>query len=82
MGKLASINDLHAADAVYHRQCNSNLTAGEGIPSKYVDTIECMAKRPKVGRPEAIERTEAFRKVTGYFEARRVGQNTINDPVQ
>ena len=33
-GGLASVNDLHAADAIYHQQCSSNFRTGKNVPSK------------------------------------------------
>lgn len=63
LGRLASVNDLHAADAVYHQQCSSNFRTGKQLP-KSGDS----PKDSKVGRPNSSERYEAFLKVVNYLE--------------
>ena len=32
LGRVASVNHLHAADAVYHQQCSSNFRTGKQLP--------------------------------------------------
>jgi hypothetical protein len=66
LGRLASVNDLRAADAVYHKQCYSNFCTGKDIPRK-VDTGDKVKKR-KVGRPENEDKKHAFWKVVEYLE--------------
>ena len=68
LGRLACVNDLHAADAVYHHQCSCNFRTGRNIPCKSVDDIGDTPKKSKPGRPETNERTAAFLKVTHFLE--------------
>lgn len=37
LGRLEYLQDLHAADAVYHQICSSNFRTGRNVPMKYVD---------------------------------------------
>lgn len=47
-GRLASMNDLHAADTIYHQQCSSNFRTGKNVPSiHFTDTVGS-AKKPKL----------------------------------
>lgn len=81
LGRLASINDLHAADAVYHQQCSSNFRTGKRVPVKCTDATEHTPKQTKVGRPDSKHRTEAFMKVVHYLEENDDELITINDLV-
>lgn len=47
-------SDLHAADAVYHAQCNSNFGTGKQMPQTVLNAPEDNFKKKKisyVGRP-------------------------------
>lgn len=45
-------SDLHAADAVYHSQCNSNFRTGKQMPQTVFNTPEYNLKKISyVGRP-------------------------------
>ena len=69
LGRVASVNDLCAADAVYHQQCSSNFRTGKQLPkSNDITNENCYSKYFKVGRPNAFERNEAFLKVVNYLE--------------
>lgn len=84
LGRIASVNDLHAADAVYHQQCSSNFRTGKNIPTKHtLDTSSTgdKSKRLKLGRPEIDERTSAFLEVAQFLEENDEEQTTIHDLV-
>ena len=69
LGRVASVNDLHAADAVYHQQCSSNFRTGKQLPkSSDIPKEHSSSKYVKVGRPNSSERNEAFLKVVNYLE--------------
>ena len=75
--RLSGIIDLHAADAVYHNQCNKNFMANKNIPSSYV-TVEQDAKKGK-GRPVDPDQLQAFLDVAKYLEENDDEQVTVND---
>lgn len=41
-------SDLHAADAVYHAQCNSNIRTGKQMPQTVFKTPEGNFKKSKI----------------------------------
>ena len=79
-GRVASVNDLHAADARYHQQCSSNFRTGKNIPAKLSGVIE-VSKKFKAGRPVADERYSAFMEVVKFIEEEEDEQFTINNLV-
>ena len=81
LGRLACVNDLHAADAVYHHQCSCNFRTGRNIPCKSVDDIGDTPKKSKPGRPETNQRTAAFLKVTHFLEENDDELRTVNELV-
>ena len=80
-GRVASVYDLHAADAIYHQMCSTNFRTGKTIPSKLSVDTDDTAKRSKVGRPEIDERTAAFQKVVEFLEEHDDEQTTITELV-
>lgn len=47
LGRLSTISDLFAADAVYHQVCKSNFRTGKAVPAPHVETfmlVESMDK--------------------------------------
>ena len=82
LGRLASINDLHAADAIYHQQCSSNFRTGRNIPKSTDSVVEQETKPFKIGRPTSHDRSEAFLKVLKYLEEINDEPVTINDLVR
>ena len=74
-GRFNSINDLFAADAVYHQVCSVNFRTNKSIPHQFA-TEECpQAKR---GRPQK----EAFLKVAAYLQENDDEQKTISDLIE
>ena len=76
---MASINDLPAADAIYHQQCSNNFRTLKNISSS-VDPGD-NAKTLKIGRPED-KRAQAFIEVTHYLENHGDEQKSINELIK
>ena len=53
------MNDLFAADAVYHQVCSVNFRTKKSIPSQFATEDLPQAKR---GRPQDVAQKEAFSK--------------------
>ena len=82
MGRMNSINDMRADDAVYHNQCSVNFRTGKQIPlrfSKDVFQKGQQVKEKKLGRPKDDVRLIAFQKVVTFFEDNDDEQVTITD---
>ena len=79
-GRLSSIHDLHAADALYHRQCASNFRTNKNVPAKYT-AGEQASKKVKVGRPQEKDVQEAFTAVVDYLLENDDEQITVQDLV-
>ena len=66
-GRIAFVNDLPAADAVYHQQCSVNFKTGKNIPNKLSTDTADTTKRFKRGIPET-KRAAAFLEVAQFLE--------------
>ncbi|KAL8571123.1 hypothetical protein ACOMHN_010584 [Nucella lapillus] len=77
LARIKSVNDLPAADALYHKQCSVNFRTTRGIPQAYQPSSET-AKAGK-GRPADERRTEAFKNVVEYFKEFDDEQITLTD---
>ncbi|KAL8591937.1 hypothetical protein ACOMHN_039990 [Nucella lapillus] len=77
LARIKSVNDLPAADALYHKQCSVNFRTTRGIPQAYQPSSET-AKATK-GRPADERRTEALKKVVEYFKEFDDEQITLTD---
>ena len=74
-GRIESVNDLHAADAVYHQICSSNFRTKKPVPAIFsVDDIPA-----KKGRPSTAD--DHFQELVSYLENHTDDQVTINDLV-
>ena len=62
LGRIEFVQDLHAADAVYHQECSANFRTGKQIPHEYFPRGS-EAKKQK-GHPKDDQRREAFQKVS------------------
>lgn len=76
-GRIESVNDLHAADAVYHKQCSVNFRTKKGIP--HIFTSDKSHRLTKKGRPADEEQTSAFLKVAQFLEGNDDEQITLTD---
>jgi hypothetical protein len=75
--RILHINDVHAADAVYHKVCSVNFCTNKQVPACAIH--ESSSKRAKLGRPQDRERTQAFLKVASFLEENDNEQFTIQD---
>ena len=67
-GRINSVNDLHAADAIYHQTCNVNFRTKKQIPILY-SSEETPVKRKRLsGRPAEEVHKVAFEKTMKFFE--------------
>ena len=71
--RIQSVVDLPAADAIYHQSCSVCFRTGRGVPQLYSSS----EKKKKTGRPEDIERKDAFFKVIDFLENGDEEQVTI-----
>lgn len=78
--RIEFVNDLHAADAVYHKGCDGNFRTSKDIPQRHVYDPE--TKKVKLGRPKDVLQAEAFEKVMQFLEANDEEQTTITDLIQ
>jgi hypothetical protein len=73
-GRINSVNDLFAADAVYHQVCSVNFRTNKSIPRQFTSEHPSQAK---LGRPRDTSQVEAFLKVTEYLLENDDEQTTI-----
>ena len=58
-GRLEFVQDLHAADAVYHQACSVNFRTRKQIPKKHGNDTD---SKPAKGRPTNKVKSKAFLK--------------------
>lgn len=84
--RVLFVNDLHAADAVYHNLCSTNFRTGKQIPKIFHMSERKPLKRFKksesAGRPKQLTAHEAFLKVAEYFQQNDDEQKTIGDLIE
>ena len=81
-GRLNSINDMRADDAVYHNQCSVNFRTGKQTPLRFNknETQKGLkSMETNRGRPYDDTRLQAFRNVVLFFEENDDQQVTITD---
>jgi len=82
-GRVLFVQDLPAADAVYHNICSVNFRTGKQVPIVFQQAIEQRAAKCKKisgsGRPKDSKKSEAFQAVVEYLENNDDEQVTIND---
>ena len=78
LARILSAHDLHAADAIYHKACDINFHRVRQIPTGFRKEKLC-TKKVKLGRPEELDRTEAFLEVAKFLEENDDEQITISD---
>ena len=78
LARISSAHDLHAADAIYHKACDINFRTLRQIPTAFRKEKLC-TKKVKLGRPEELDRTEAFLEVAKFLEENDDEQITISD---
>ncbi|CAH1111709.1 unnamed protein product [Psylliodes chrysocephalus] len=58
--RLLLVNDLPAADAIYHQACSVNFRKGDLIPKKYQDNSKDELRHKPLGRPMEKDKLDAF----------------------
>ena len=77
-GRIASVSDLHAADAVYHHVCSTNFRTSKAMPKKF-STDKSTCEQNESGRP-ATQQSE-FDDVISFLNDSYEKQVTVNDLV-
>ena len=77
--RIEFAQDLHAADALYHNQCNINFRTNKSISVAFRRSTEVQTAGVQKGRPEDATRAEAFTQVVRYFAENDDEQITITD---
>ena len=75
--RIQTVNDFHAADAVYHQQCSVNFQTHKNIPTKCMTGTRQPA--PRKGCPVSEAQTAAFLKVARYLQDNDDEQITFTD---
>ena len=78
--RILHVHDLPAAEAVYHKICNSNFRTDKQVPVSYA-TTQLENKKGKRGRPQNEEQNKAFYMVTEYLLKHSDEQITVQDLV-
>jgi len=78
-GRIASIIDLPAADALYHQSCSVNFRTKRQIPKAFQSDVSPCKIQKSPGRPEAIDTNEAFKIVISYIEENEGSVLTMNE---
>lgn len=83
LSRLEYARDLHAANAVYHKQCSVNFRTNKQVPRQFDEDNESkvMRKKRRQGRPSDEEKSEAFLNVIKYLEEHDDEQITLSDLV-
>ena len=82
LGRIEYVNDLHAADAVYHQVCSINFRTGKQSPLQFLDEETQPLKRQKKGKPNDSIKTDAFIKVVEHLQSHDDEQTTIHELVE
>ena len=72
-GRIKYVNDLHAADALYHQTCSVNFRTGKTVPQLFSPVAS--KKGQKRGRP--VSNTESFANIIDYLKKHEDEQVTI-----
>ena len=78
LSRINFVQDLHAADAMYHQSCSVNFRTMKQIPECFRSDTHSSKKR-KTGRPVAMDREQAFLKVVDNLEANDEELTTVQD---
>ncbi|CAH1115352.1 unnamed protein product [Psylliodes chrysocephalus] len=66
--RLLLVNDLPAADAIYHQACSVNFRKGDPVPKKYQYNPKDELRYKPLGHPKEKDKLDAFLKVCKLFE--------------
>ena len=82
LSRIEYVQDLFAAEAVYHKQCRVNFSTQRQIPVKYIpDEYTNPTKQAKRGRNKDSIKYDAFLKVAEYLESHDEEQTTVNNMI-
>ncbi|KAK3097968.1 hypothetical protein FSP39_014885 [Pinctada imbricata] len=76
-GRIQSVNDLHAADAIYHQTCSVNFRTKKNVPSAF----STPSKEIKKGRRVDAKVQQAFEDIFIYLEDHENDQHKLSDLV-
>ena len=80
LSRIEYVQDLFAADAVYHKQCRINFRIKRQMPGKYIpDEYTHPIKQAKRGRNKDSVKSAAFQQVAEYLESHDDEQTTVNN---
>ena len=68
LGRISSVSDLRAADAIYHKQCSSNFRTKNDIPDKFANKSGIKKRKKYGGSSVDDDRREAFKSVMVLIE--------------
>ena len=74
--RIQCVQDLHAADAVYHQMCSVNFRTKRGIPKQFKSEE---VEPNRAGRPSIDKTDVAFLRVAQFLEENDDEQISIND---
>ena len=77
--RFNSVNDLPAAEAIYHRICCVNFRTGRSVPQSVNDNQE--SHSACAGRPENFDRKKCFQEIIKNLEEDYDAQITVKDLV-
>lgn len=77
-GRIETINDLHAGDAIYHQTCSVNFRTSKAVPKAFFSDSKKDGNR---GRPKNDLKENHFKKLVDYLHQRDDEQITIKDLV-
>ena len=75
-GRIESVNDLPAADAIYHRTCYMNFTTKKSVPISQAGPAK---KKAKLGRKKDLTTDKVFEELTILLENNYDTQITLYD---
>ncbi|WAR17805.1 hypothetical protein MAR_032399 [Mya arenaria] len=75
--RLKTVNDLPAADALYHQTCSVNFRTMKAMPATYLQ--DSSAEKRFRGRPVSLNTQSAFHSVIKYLEDNDNEQITMTD---
>ena len=79
--RVLHVNDLPAADAVYHQACSIHFRTKMQMPRHFFSDQPDSKKR-KIGPPEDHETNNTFLKVVRYLQENEDEQTTVSDSVE
>ena len=76
-GRIESVNEMHAADAIYHHVCYSNFNTGKQVPSKYNKLNKPSESGGKRGRPKDTLLDHAYAKVRSFLTEEELNDEQV-----